>query len=96
MTEQKFTKGPWEWNWNLERDDPMLGNQDGACIIQSVWHNDSTTGLDVTEADARLMAAAPEMYEMLVEVLKGLRLSAGAPIRQQIVALIAKIDGRES
>jgi hypothetical protein len=59
MSETKFTDGPWNW----EHD------QDTASMIQvfSESSGDSDVCRLQHEPDAHLIAAAPEMYEMLQE-----------------------------
>lgn len=52
----KFTPGPWQ-----ARDSELIGG-DGTILATLHWHS----GRDVENvADARLIAAAPEMYEAL-------------------------------
>ena len=85
MDEQKFTHGPWETfqdngqpTWWVH----VKGNRFHA-ICNTVQEND--------EANARLIAAAPEMYDFLQEITN----SAGTalPYKYQAQVLIDKIDG---
>jgi len=73
------TPGPWHYcighcnhtgaeSSLLNTESELLGSihtSDGACIIDAVWHNDSTAGLYGIEANARLIAAAPELLAEL-------------------------------
>lgn len=59
MIEVKFTKGDWKVNSLVNgRGFDISFNDDGECIAEIIH----------IESDAHLIAAAPEMYKMLVEL----------------------------
>lgn len=71
MTEPKFTKGPWKANFD-EYTKPYVEiiNEDNVVIAQipdgEVIKGDKIIlGLENIEANINLIAAAPEMYEVL-------------------------------
>ena len=81
MAEQtKFTPGPWEWEYPLvsDRENPQsltIGIFGGGaqtyladCYMEHVGTENTTR--EEMEANARLIAAAPEMYEAL-EAMRG-------------------------
>ena len=57
MSETKFTPGPWMVGGSL------VGA--GNIIIRQQWDCDGVRSFDVAEANANLIAAAPDMYEAL-------------------------------
>jgi len=67
----KFTPGPWKWTagWSMGPSE-----KDGTSCVQNdkgdlVFHSCDGCSLEPSEADANLIAAAPEMYEALKELL---------------------------
>jgi hypothetical protein len=89
----EHTKGPWEARWS-ERgqywfiDHPQ---QEGSATL---------TKLDCDEADARLIAAAPDMLEMLRDVVAVLNdpdadWTDAHRVEREILAVIAKATGQE-
>lgn len=69
MNEAKFTPAPWE----LKPDYGIYTrDKDGdALLIAQVYDN---AGEDVAEANAHLIDAAPDMYEMLEEIASRIQL----------------------
>lgn len=67
----KFTEGPWVVEWGTKY--PHIKSMDGSYILEPV------TGRSIvrTEADAHLIAAAPDMYEALEECAMNLSFLAG-------------------
>ena len=95
----KFTPGPWEIDWYI-------------CTVagKEIWRTPRAIGpiapdhnhwagwnLGVEEPDARLIAAAPEMYGLIQQYLKTadnpLGMTALADLDAQARALLARING---
>ena len=74
MSQAKHTPGPWEWDGSVWQYDEQ---EESPWLVQAPWHDiKSKTVLSGrircnTEADARLIAAAPELLEALVEAASG-------------------------
>ncbi len=70
-TEQKHTPGPWEWDGRVWQYDEQ---EEAPWLVQAPWHDIKSKAVLSgsircnTEANARLIAAAPE----LLAALKGL------------------------
>ena len=78
------TKGPWEWQVNLDKH-IVIFNGDGDIVVRD--------GEYLMEGDARLIAAAPELYrEFIVSIERGFAL--GYSCEDQI-ELYKKITGQE-
>lgn len=81
MSVTKHTPGPWEWDGNVWAYD---ADNEAPWLVQSPWQSvESKTVLKGSikcdsEADARLIAAAPELLEALVK-LAALYDAMGAP-----------------
>jgi len=69
---RKHTPGPWEWEW-LRSERFALNGNGGDEVIGTFRDG----GMDIGEADARLIAAAPD----LLEALKGASVVIDACIR---------------
>ena len=80
----KFTKGPWKVTPHL---DVMKGHKYIAPI--SIMTKKYMTVNEETRANARLIAAAPEMYQHLRLILNGEFSS------DDVEQLLARIDGEE-
>lgn len=102
----KHTPGPWEWDgtvWDYDKE------QDAPWLVQSKNHAQLVI-LDGeirarSEADARLIAAAPELFEALDETLKTLlawighysdREPSDLPAVVNAIAAIAKATGEQA
>lgn len=95
----KHTAGPW-------RHSPQKGKK-GHCYTAQVWDNtgqslaiiEDKENADEATANARLIAASPEMYEMLksclafVDVLDLHGIAGDWSERPKLVELIKKIEG---
>ena len=109
MSETKFTKGPWRWVpykdvdgfYGLySGDQPVVYPQrcndgdDGNAWFSTDESYYGETAL--TEADAHLIEAAPDMYALLDEISDGLLEAGGfgnCELAKRIEALLAKARG---
>ena len=70
--EKKFSKGKWEVT-----DDTgecfMIESEDGGliCTVHDGSFDDDAIHMDVVEANAKLIAAAPELLEALIALVNG-------------------------
>ena len=82
MTQQsKHTPGPWQYP-----DDGFVRGFDSS-LIASVARGPS----EYAEANARLIAAAPEMYELLEKVAKTAETAASKPDKQEVCAVLLEV-----
>jgi hypothetical protein len=107
----KFTPGPWavsqreiqEWDINAPRGDKRLQYHgwDGLAVVYGS-DDDPTNGNIVGEANARLIAAAPDMHEALRQIVMldddarpGLFTwqEARAKAHEAARAVLAKVEG---
>jgi hypothetical protein len=103
-----FTPGPWEWERDGDEDGMLINRelydawqrkrapQEGEfpIVLIGVWHNDSTAGVSVhNPADARLIAAAPDLFELARAVVNHFR-DTDAPLGQLARQAIAKAEGK--
>ena len=72
--ETKFTPEPWEWNddqWGGEhlewRYDSLTG-ADGTPVLELFSEYCDDSGMLLSEANASLIAAAPDMYDVLISL----------------------------
>lgn len=88
MTVRKYTPGPWTIAETVK-----TARIDGARLIRPVDHKNyeygATAILSTSEADARLIAAAPELLEALQAMLDDQR-DASLPVLEKARAAIAK------
>lgn len=76
MTESKFTPGPWVVNTTILEDGfpdsgiAIMGSDD--TIVAEAWKMDldEPSQDHVTMANARLIAAAPEMFAVITELIR--------------------------
>ncbi|WP_417764649.1 hypothetical protein [Shewanella chilikensis] len=61
MSEEKFTKGPWQY----EDGNEIVYNQDGDVVCDTI----GATTREHQDYNGHLIASAPEMYEMLDRVI---------------------------
>ena len=104
MSEANFTKGEWfiekEANWNddcwaisVKRDYDDSIHHCFAEVVYKMEHEDRNVEL---EANAHLIAAAPEMYEELQEVSNWLNTQLGmGEWHKDIEKLLAKARGEQ-
>ena len=102
---EKFTKGPWHWSrydfvdgfYGLYAgDEPVIypqrcndGDEGNAWFSMDESYYGETA---LKPADAALIAAAPEMYEMLKVLLPQI---AGSPAALKVNRLLAKARGEK-
>lgn len=91
--EAKFTKGPWE-NWGGDNYSCELNA--GDCLI-TLDRRDKNTDVCLIErsemeANAKLIAAAPEMYALLIEAEEALRREHCHGKANEISFLLTKIN----
>lgn len=91
----KFTKGPWVWMNGFDGEDYLSSN--GEEVLTSRWEGGSFTSLGVSNADAHLIAAAPDMYEALEDAAMEIKLLARGTTDSYdaIMALLAKARGEQ-
>ena len=85
------TPGPWVVKHDKEGL-PFIG------VASDPWTYPGTVATVEQEKDARLIAAAPEMYEVLSELLDTLEMSKGYGFDEEYEKLrevLAKVDGGE-
>lgn len=107
MSEAKFTKGPWHWSpykdvdgfYGLySGDQPVVYPQrcndgdDGNAWFSSDESYYGETAL--TEADAHLIAAAPDMYDFIDYVAK-CHLKEGTQVHSDAMSMLAKARGEQ-
>lgn len=99
----KHTQGPWEaccdgdcscgQVWSKTADHPV------ATVISGEWGDSpklayGSVNPEAAKANARLIAAAPGLYEALKEALPWLKRDAHREITQRAEAAIAQAEGR--
>lgn len=97
MSETKHTPGPWYWcDGEDKKDLPYLTSESGKICEFGNWEAYYPhCGELPNEADARLIAAAPEMYEALRHLAHNARASGAEMGLALVVAydVLNKIDG---
>jgi hypothetical protein len=100
MSNVKHTPGPWEWDGNVWGYD---SENEAPWLVQAPWTGKSSKNVLTgtikceSEADARLIAAAPELLEALHELYVALEIDGCAqPFQMQKArAAIAKATQAE-
>ena len=68
----KFTPGPWVIDWNVARLD--IFSSDAKVLVASLRRSAMSPAIDeAARANARLIAAAPNLYAALVKTMKKCR-----------------------
>lgn len=79
MSETKFPPGPWKWSGDVDDpvllcDPPQLDDRGRAIPILEAFNGgpvwDSSAELQVDEDAKQLIAAAPELYAVLADLLE--------------------------
>ncbi|MBB5704327.1 hypothetical protein FHS76_004244 [Ochrobactrum daejeonense] len=93
MTETKFTPGPW-MAWQPRGDESVPVRTDGLGITIAYVHQGAITN---AQANAHLIAAAPELYEKLAKIRGWTNIDAegawGKRFYAEVDALLAKARG---
>jgi hypothetical protein len=66
MSKLQHTSGPWKYTISKNSGRHQISDAKCGGQVCAIW----SRGKDITEANARLIAAAPEMLEALMEVAK--------------------------
>ena len=99
--ETKHTTGPWVIDWNVSRLD--IFGADETTLVASLRRSPLSQAIDEAAcSNARLIAAAPEMYEAIAAIATAMNLgyipneilSEGSPILEGLRAAIAKAEGK--
>ena len=99
--ETKHTTGPWVIDWNVSRLD--IFGSDETTLVASLRRSFLSQAIDeAARSNARLIAAAPEMYEAIAAIATAMNLgyipneilSEGSPILEGLRAAIAKAEGK--
>ena len=99
--EMKHTTGPWVIDWNVSRLD--IFGADETTLVASLRRSLFSQAIDEAAcSNARLIAAAPEMYEAIAAIATAMNLgyipneilSEGSPILEGLRAAIAKAEGK--
>lgn len=89
----KFTPGPWKW-FETENGDARVNPQNGGLVIAQCSVRDP---FDTEQsANARLIATAPDLLEMLVEahdIIDAIGQPETAEVAARMRAVIAKAKG---
>ncbi len=97
----KHTTGPWVIDWNVSRLD--IFGSDETTLVASLRRSPLSQSIDeAARSNARLIAAAPEMYEAIAAIATAMNLgyipneilSEGSPILEGLRAAIAKAEGK--
>ena len=97
----KHTTGPWVIDWNVSRLD--IFGADETTLVASLRRSLFSQAIDEAAcSNARLIAAAPEMYEAIAAIATAMNLgyipneilSEGSPILEGLRAAIAKAEGK--
>lgn len=84
---EKFTKGEWEFDRTIDRVVDASG--DTICATGDSWNSYKNS-----DANAALIAAAPEMYEMLESIAASMECFHGVDT-DSIFNLLAKARGEQ-
>lgn len=94
MSENKWTMGPWRWTFLAEphRDKRFGLTADGGCVLVPDSLNNRWDYIDITGADAQLIAAAPDLYAACHKAW--LKLDAeGDDLADELFAALTKARG---
>lgn len=93
----KHTRGPWVIDWNVARLD--IFSSDAKVLVASLRRSAMSPAIDeAARANARLIAAAPDLLAMLVEahdIIDAIGQPETAEVAARMLAVIAKARGDE-
>jgi hypothetical protein len=97
MTDAKHTQGPWQWYWRQEGREADCGVfwQERSGLAYSVCRAPRYVEQSQWEANARLIAAAPELLALLQETLRPGAYGIGSTLAERIEAAVAKAGGSQ-
>ena len=87
----EFTKGKWEYD-----DAHGCIHHDGRLIAEVAGGGGANYRHAAGQANARLIAAAPEMYELLRKCAEDLEFVGLLSLSNECSNLLARIDGQEA
>ena len=64
-----FTPGPWEWSTNFNGYETVLRGRAGAAVLVPDSRDGAPPWVDVSDDDARLIAAAPDLLAAVTDIL---------------------------
>lgn len=82
----KFTPGNWKYWADKKYPSWYIGQELEDIYLAQTY----------SETNARLIVAAPEMYELLKDCAEALYINAFPKVKQRILELLARIDGDEA
>lgn len=75
MKGEKHTPGPWHWDSDVVKDDPTHRVRYRVCArgktVTQIYHSSFEGGPTCAEADAKLIASAPDLLEALQRIVDG-------------------------
>lgn len=87
-----FTPGPWH-----EHSHRQIGPNAGiVCEVWSAIGSNDADAINQADANVRLISAAPELYQALVEILNGYRNGLAVPLPRTlklIESVLWKVEG---
>lgn len=92
MTETKFTPGPWQPHISEVRGDLCVISE-RAWICGEILNRVRSIPEEEARANALLIAAAPDLYEALADVLNSKEIVNDDPLVNKIIAALMKATG---
>jgi hypothetical protein len=90
MTLTSYTPGPWQYHWGNQQTILRVSTANWQTPIAHVYDGHGTQK-EAGEANARLIAAAPELLESLKELVDA---ESESPMHRHAMAVLAKAEGR--
>lgn len=91
MSEGKFTPGPWDAVYVPEIRSILIGTEDRQTAFARMQQFDGTPDDETQRANARLIVAAPDMYEALARAEAEL---PPGPTRDAVRTALAKAEAK--